>query len=156
MLTPQEIADAFDRLDFHDETLVGVRVLPALTRDDESKADLEIQLTQYGTNTLTIIRFSRCANLRMIMDFDVLAGNLPSNTSGLNADTSTNRIRELMQSQKKDLGVDYIGTAICPLTKKLAAIDELVFFRVQFCGGIVEVIARECQVESVNQPVELR
>ena len=56
-----------------------------------------------------------------------------------------------MQSQKNDWGVEYVGEAVSPLAQKLAAVSELVFFRVQFCGGAVEVIAREYQVESVDE-----
>ena len=82
------------------------------------------------------------------MDFDVLAGNLPPNTSSVDASTNLNRIRDLIQSQKEDWHVKYAGTAVSPLTKKLAALEELLFFRVQFCGGPVDVIAREYHVES--------
>jgi hypothetical protein len=154
MPTPDTTADAFRRLDFHDDTFVGVKVLPAQRRDEATRSGVEIQLRQYSANTLRVIRFSGCTNLRVAMDFDVLAGNLPPNTSSVDADTNSNRIRDLMQSQKKDWGVDYVGTAVSPLTQKLAALNELVFFRVQFCGGAVEVIAREYQVESANQHLQ--
>jgi hypothetical protein len=87
------------------------------------------------------------------MDFDVLAGNLPPNTSEVDANTNVNRMRDFMQSQKKDWGVKYAGTSVSPLVKKLATLDELVFFRVQFFGGAVDVIAREYQVETANKKI---
>jgi hypothetical protein len=137
-------------LDFHDDTFVGMTVLPAQRRGEAIRSVVKIQLHQHSRNTLRVIRFSGCTNLRVAMDFDVLAGNLPPNTSGVDASTNLNRIRDLMQSQKKDCDVRYAGTAVSPLIKKLAALNELVFFRVQFCGGTADVIAREYQVELAN------
>ncbi len=154
MPTPQQTAEAFRQLDFHDDTFVGMRVLPAQQRGEAIRSVVEIQLHQYSQNTLRVLRFSGCANLRVAVDFDVLAGNLPPNTAGVDAYINANCIRELMQSQKKDWGVEYVGTAVSPLTKKLATTDELVFFRVQFNGGAVDVIARQYQVEPANEPLQ--
>ena len=154
MPTPEITAEAFRRFDFHDDTFVGMRVLPAQRRGEAVKSVVEIQLHQYSENTLRVIRFAGCANLRVAMDFDVLAGNLPPNTSSVDAHTNLNRSRDLMQSQKQDWGVEYVGEAVSPLTNKLGALDELVFFRVQFCGGAVDVIAREYQVESANKRMQ--
>lgn len=151
---PEATAEAFRRLDFHDETLVGMRVLPAQRREEAIRSVIEIQLHQYCQNTLRLIRFSGCTNLRVAMDFDVLAGNLPPNTSGVDAHTNANRMRDLMQSQKKDWGVEYAGTSTSPLVEKLSALDELVFFRVQFFGGAVDVIAREYVVERANEALQ--
>jgi hypothetical protein len=154
MPTPESIAEAFRQLDFHDDTFVDLKVLPAQRREEAVRSIVEIQLRQYSENTLRVIRFTGCTNLRVAIDFDVLVGNLPPNTSSVAADTDLNRIRHLMESQKKDWGVDYVGTAVSPLTQKLAALDELVFFRVKFCGGAVDVIAREYEVESADKPMQ--
>ena len=154
MPTPEITAEAFRRLDFHDDTFVGMRVLPAQRRGEAVKSVVEIQLHQYSENTLRVIRFAGCANLRVAMGFDVLVGNLPPNTSSVDAQTDLNRSRDLMQSQKPDWGVEYVGEAVSPLINKLGALDELVFFRVQFCGGAVDVIAREYQVESANKRMQ--
>lgn len=147
MPTPDQTAEAFRQLDFHDDTFVGMRVLPTQSRGMANKSAVEIQLHQYSENKLRLIRFAGCANLRVAMDFDVLAGNLPPNTSGCDASSNLDRVRDFMQVQKKDWGVEYAADAVSPLTKKLAALEELVFYRVQFCGGVVEIIAREYQVE---------
>jgi len=82
------------------------------------------------------------------MDFDVLADNLPPNTSRVDADTDLDRIRSLMESQESDWDVGYGRRASSPLTKKLAALGEFVFFRVQFFGGALEVIAREYRLKT--------
>ena len=84
------------------------------------------------------------------MDFDVLADNLPPNTSRVDAHTDLTRIRSLMQSQENDWDVNYAGTSTSPLTKKLPMLDELVFFRVQFFGGAVDVVARGYKVEKAG------
>jgi hypothetical protein len=80
------------------------------------------------------------------MDFDILADNLPPNTSCVDAHTDPQFLSGLMQSQEKDWDVNYAGTSTSPLAKKLAALDKLVFFRVQFFGGVIEVVARAYQL----------
>ena len=154
MRTPEAIAEAFCQLDFHDDTCVAVRVLPAQRRADPGASVVEVELLQYSKNTLQVIRFSGCMNLRVAMDFDVLAGNLPSNTSGIDAHTDQNCMRDLMQSQKKDWGVEYKGTSVSPLVDKLAKLGEWVCFQVQFFGGAVDVIARDYSVRAANNVPE--
>jgi hypothetical protein len=90
--------------------------------------------------------FIGCANLRVALDFDVLASNLPPNTSSVDAYVDANLMREFMQSQKRDWDVGY-GKMRSPLDAKLDAIDTLVFFRIQFFGGVVEIIAKEFLIE---------
>ena len=98
-----------------------------------------------------MLRFIGCANLRVGIDFDVLANNLPPNTSRVDSHVDANLMRELMQSQKRDWDVGYGPKMRTPLDDKLDSLDELVSFRVQFFGGAVDVIAREFLVESVEK-----
>src|ERR1043165_4211420 len=100
MSTPAATAEAFRNLDFHDDTLVAIRVVPPQRRAATEVAAIEVELLQYSQNTRRIVRFSGCRNLRIAMDFDVLAGNLPPNTSGIDAHTNLNRMRDLIESQK--------------------------------------------------------
>jgi hypothetical protein len=145
MPTPAANAESFRQLDFHDDTLVDLRVLPAQHRGEGSA--VEIQLSRGSGNR--ILEFSGCANMRVAMDFDVLSGNLPPNTSRVDAHTDPTLMRRLMQSLEKDWDVNYASTSTSPLTKKLANMSELVFFHVQFFGGAVEVIARDYQLKAV-------
>ena len=55
----------------------------------------------------------------------------------------------LMQSQTRDWGVKYAADMSSPFDSKLQVMNELVCFRVQLCGGVVEIIARRYEVESV-------
>jgi hypothetical protein len=154
MRTPEATAEAFRQLDFHDDTCVAIRILPPQRRVDSKISAIEIDLRQYSQNTLRVVRFSECRNLRIAMDFDVLAGNLPPNASGVDAHTNLDRMRDLMQSQKKDWGVEYEGTSVSPLVGKLSELGELVCFHVQFFGGAVDVIARDYSVRAVNDVPE--
>jgi hypothetical protein len=143
MNTAKNIAERFGDLDFHDDTFICMNVLPSQTRNDVSGSVIEIQLLKYLDKKKRLIRFIGCANLRVALDFDVLVNNLPPNTSGVEAHIDGNRIRELMRSQKHDWGLRYSGKIRTPLENKLEQMDELVCFRLQFFGGVVEVIARE-------------
>lgn len=152
MHTPMVIAERFSELDFHDNTFVSMRVLPAQTRGDTTGSVIEIKLLQYPKQQTRVLRFLGCANLRVGIDFDVLAGNLPPNTSGISSHVDANLMRELMQSQKRDWNVRYEGAKVrTPLDIKLDSLGELVCFRVQFFGGAVDIVAREFLVESVEK-----
>lgn len=154
MSTPEATAEAFRELDFHDDTFVAIRVLPPQRRTEPEVSAIEIELLQYSQNTRRIVRFFGCRNLRIAMDFDVLAGSLPPNTSGVDAHTNINRMRDFMQSQKKDWGVEYKGTSVSPLVAKLTQLAGLVCFRVQFFGGVVDVIAENFAVRAANNVPE--
>jgi hypothetical protein len=88
MATPQTIAQNFRELDFHDDSFVDLRVSPAPSRDQDPPAVVEIQLRQYSERKLRSLRFSGCRNLRVALDFDVLAHNLPPNTAAVDAHTT--------------------------------------------------------------------
>lgn len=152
MRTPKAIAEAFCQLDFHDDTCGAIRVLPVQRRGQTEASVVEIELLQYSRHTRRIIRFSGCRNLRVAMDFDVLAGNLPPNTSGVDAHVNPNRMRELIESQRKDWGVEYEGTSVSPLVGKLTELGELVCFRIQLFGGALDVLARDYTLTAVDVP----
>jgi hypothetical protein len=146
MSTSKNIADRFRDLHFHDDTFVGMSVLPAQIRGDVAGSVIEIRLSPYHSESKRVLQFIGCANLRVAFDFDILASNLPPNTSRGEAHVDTNLMRELMESQKRDWDVGY-GKGRSPLDDKLEVMDELVCFRLQFFGGVVEVIAREFLIE---------
>ena len=145
------IAESFRHLDFHDDTFVDMSVLPAQTRGDAPSSVIEVQLLQYSEKKRRVLRFSGCANLRVALDFDVLAHNLPPNTSGVGAHTDKDAMWSLMQSQTRDWGVKYSADMPSPLDRKADVMNEFVCFRVQFCGGLVEIIARSYEVQSLEK-----
>ncbi len=150
MPTSKAIAERFRELDFHDDTFLSMSVLPAQTRNDVTGSVIEISLSPPQSHSKRLVQFIGCANLRVALDFDVLAHNFPPNTSRADAHVDRNLMRELMHSQERDWGVNY--SSMCsPLDKKLQVMDELVCFRLQFSGGAVEIIAREFLIENINK-----
>jgi hypothetical protein len=148
MHTSKAIAERFRELDFHDDTFVSMAVLPAQTRGDVTGSVIELRLSPCHSQKKRLVQFIGCANLRVGLDFDVVANNLPPNTSRVESHVDANLMRELMQSQKRDWDVGY-GSMRSPLDDKLDAMDELVCFRVQFFGGVIEIIAREFLIEDI-------
>ena len=146
MPTAKDIAARFRDLDFHDDTFVGMSISPTQARGDAAGSVIEIRLSPHQSQVKRLLQFIGCTNLRVALDFDVLAGNLPPNTSRVDAHGDAALMRELMQAQKRDWDVGY-GSMRSPLDDKLDAVDELVCFRVHFFGGVVEVIAREFLIE---------
>jgi|SRR5882724_4090628 len=148
MQTPKEIADSFRVLDFHDDTFAGLKVLPAQLQDAATGSAVEIELLQRSDKKPRVLRFVGCVNLRVAMDFDILADNFPINTSGVDADINPNRMKNLMESQKRDWTVSYASGMTTVFMRKLESLEEFVFFRVQLFGGAIEIVARMYQLES--------
>lgn len=149
-MSAEQIAESFHSLDFHDDTFVDFRVSPPTSRGDASHSVVEIRLRESSKRAIRVLRFSGCSNLKVSFEFDVLAHNLPPNTSAVDAHMNLNRIRDLMETQKGDWGVDYGPNALSPMDAKLAAPANLVSFRVQLFGGAIEVVARSFEVDSID------
>ena len=151
MRSPEAVAKAFKQFYVHDDTFVAIRVLPAQRRGKMEASVVEIELLKYGEHTRRIVRFTGCRNLRIAIDFDVLAKNLPQNTAGVGADRNRKRMRDFMRSQKKDWNVEYTRTSPSPLVRKLNELGKLGWFRIQLFGGAVDVIARDYTVVDANK-----
>jgi hypothetical protein len=147
MPVTKDIADRFRDLDFHDDTFVGMTILPTQARGDITGSVIELRFSKHQNHPSQVLQFIGCANLRVGLDFDVLASNLLPNTSSVDAHVDTDLMRTLMQSQKEAWDVNY-GKMRSPLDDKLDRMDELVCFRVQLFGGVVEVIARDYRVQT--------
>lgn len=154
MRSPEAVAKAFKQFYVHDDTFVAIRVLPAQRRGKMGASVVEIELLKCGEHTRRIVRFTGCRNLRIAIDFDVLAKNLPQNTAGVGADRNRKRMRDFMRSQKKDWNVEYTRTSPSPLVRKLNEIGRLGWFRIQLFGGAVDVIARDYTVVDANNVPE--
>src|SRR5262245_34035822 len=126
MATPTELAERFWQLDFHDDTLVDIRIHPPQPRGKDGRrvgrgeaSVVEVQFFRYWENLRRTIRFIGCANLRVAMDFDVLARNLPPNTSCVRAHTNREEIEALVRSQEGEWDVTYEPVSASPLQEKL-------------------------------------
>jgi len=98
MSTPQEVTDKFNELNFHDDTLTNVKILPSQKPKNGGESIVEVRVSRSGK--VRTVQFFGCANLRVAMDFDVLADNLDPNTSGASAHTDAERIRDLMRRKR--------------------------------------------------------
>src|SRR6185503_12709460 len=94
---------------------LGIKVLPAQMPKRGHESIVEIRLGRSCLKEPLTIQFLGCANLRVAMDFDVLARNLDPNTSGSRARTDVEQIRELMRAQEVDWDVGYGALSNSPL-----------------------------------------
>jgi hypothetical protein len=138
----------FKRLDFHDDGLLSVRIRPPHTKTNN--AVLELELQDYETKAHKTLSFRRCGNLRIIMDFDVLANNWFAQTDQATCETSVARMRQYVKSQMGHWHVKYMPPSPKnkPIQKKLAGIGGYRLFRVTFFGGTIEVLAKYFEFKS--------
>src|SRR5688572_27923511 len=123
MPSPETIAKSFRELDFHDDTFIDLRVVPSQQRGEGAQSLVEIELLHYPETKLRI-RFFGCANLRVAMDFDVLAHNLPANTSRVEAPTNLNPMRDLIRSQTKDWDVTHAPGDASPINGQMDVMNH--------------------------------
>ncbi len=143
---PDEIVERVSRLNFHDDKLVDIRIHPPRRELRGMESSVEIDLARYRDEKIRHLRFSGCANLRLAMDFDILAGNLFPNTDWLSAHTNTDKMRKLVRS----LNLDNIACSpwvLSPFRTKLEKLDNLVFFHIAFFGGKIDILARNFKVK---------
>jgi hypothetical protein len=155
MIRPIKQVERFCRLDFHDDTLVDIRILPSRKRGPQSQSAIEIHLYRSWEGKLhRVLTFTDCKNVRLALDFDVLADNLDPNTSSVSAHADVDKIRDLIMAQEVEWDVNYEHGSRSPLPEKLQSLGKLVLFRVQFFGGAIDVIASRYQVKRNSKKPE--
>jgi hypothetical protein len=137
------LAAKFARLDLHDDNLTSITIDPPHKKT--GTATIHIELSHDGTGARKLLSFRRCANLRMNMDFDVLADNWFAQTKGALASSKSNQLRKFVQGQRRHWGTEYMPPSPSnkPTRKKLASLKSYSLFRVRFFGGTIEVLAKE-------------
>jgi hypothetical protein len=63
-------------------------------------------------------------------------------------------MKAFILSQQADWDVEYEPASSSPLGKKLKLLDGVVFFRVQFFGGALDVIASRYRVKTANTALQ--
>ena len=149
MPTPVDLAEKFNSIDAHDETVEGFSFVPAVKRG--VGAEVSVVLFRRWENKRRVLRFMRCANLEVILDADVLAGNAPSNTAMLEATADVDAVRQAMKRQKRHWNVSY-DRSIDPLPKKLLDAEKYVLFRVGLFGGSLNIVARSFSNKRLTDP----
>jgi hypothetical protein len=142
------VARRFSNLDLHDDNLVSVKVVAPLKNTDSAKIDFEFRDDTTGRKKL--LSLSGCANLRWLMDFDVLASNWFAQTEKAISSTDVNKMRKLVLAQVAHWHVRYMPPSPKdkPIRKKLSSIRKFVLFRVNFFGGTIEVLAKKFNLKA--------
>ena len=144
MPTPSQIADKFNLIDAHDDTVEGLVFHPAEKRG--AKAMVEVTLFRHWLGTRRMLTFTDCRNLDLVVDGDVLRGNTPNNTAVLEATADIAEIVAVMRRHRRSWNVSYDKT-IDPMPGKLAAAGSNVLFRLRLFGGVLVVVARSFRVK---------
>jgi hypothetical protein len=138
----QAVIKKFNGLDIHDDDLVSVNVHPPRSRRNSALIEFEFQDDSTGKRQL--VSFRGCANVRYLMDFDVLTDNSFAQTDRASSFGDVGRMAKLIRSQMAHWHTQYMPS--CPkdqpIRKKLASLDKYVLFRITFFGGIVEILAK--------------
>ncbi len=137
----------FSKLDFHDDNLASVKILPPRKKAATTRIDFEF--LDDSTGATKFVSFHGCANLRYIMDFDVLAANWFAQTKSFAAKADVNRMKRFVQSQMAHWHVQYMPPMSRdePIRKKLSAIRSYHLFKIDFFGGSAEVLAKNFSVK---------
>jgi hypothetical protein len=142
------VADRFNKLDFHDDALTGLTIHPPRGRNNFTRIDFELQ--DDSTDAVKVLSFHSCANLRFVMDFDVLADNwCGGNTESSVAKTDVTRMRKFVKAQMSHWRTTYMPPMPTdkPVRKKLASLGSFLLFQVAFFGGTVEILAKNYRLK---------
>lgn len=147
MPTPTQVAEKFNLIDAHDDTVERFVFHPAEKRG--AKARVEVTLFRHWLGTRRVLTFTDCRNLDVEVDADVLRGNAPNNTAVLEATADVDEIAALMRRHRRSWNVSYDKT-IDPMPDKLAAAGSSVLFRVKLFGGVLVVAARSFNIKRLR------
>ena len=154
----QKIAN-FNSYCFHDDTVLGVNIVPSTSRRRYSK--VEIEFSEYCSGRPRHLILTGCANVSLIADFDVLTDNACFNTQGVQAFDDPQQIEKILSNQLEHLNIDYMTendepSDRHPTRKKLQDVSPYILFRVMFFGGTLEVVARNFIAKGPKLPSCLR
>jgi hypothetical protein len=142
-------AKKFNRLDFHDDVLTFVRVhLPTARQKNITR--IEFGFLDDASHKKKILLFQQGANIRFIMDFDVLADQCVFGTDSSIARVDVARMRKFIHSQRSHWRVEYMPPMPKdkPIRKKLRSIRRYTLFKVAFFGGTAEVLAKNFELKT--------
>lgn len=130
----------FRNLLIHDDILADVRVRPAVASSRHSTMILSLH-RPWKAETIEIT-FRRCANASVQMDFDVLRDNASfGNADRTGATDERSKLKRMITGQKRFWNVDYDKGMELPIDAKLRKRGSYTLFRVEFFGGVIEILA---------------
>lgn len=140
--TKDAVVNNFNKLDFHDDGLLGIKILPPHAPNDLGQINFEFKDDSTGSTKL--LSFHRCANFRFNADFNVLADNWHfGNTEAFVAKNEIRQMRKFVLAQMPQWRTTYMPPQPKnkPIKKKLRNIRSYVLFRVAYFGGTAEILA---------------
>ncbi len=142
------VASRFNKLDFHDDGLLTIKILPP--RAPNNLAQIRMEFKDDSTGATKLLSFDACANFRFNADFDVLADNWrPGNTEASIAETDIKKLKEFVLVQMPHWRTSYMPPLPKnkPIKKKLKNIRSYIWFRIAFFGGTAEILAKNYQLK---------
>lgn len=136
-----------NNLDFHDETIVSIKIVPSAC--SAIGATLELILNRHWENKIRRVSFSDCSNVSLNADMDVLFDNAPCNTSSFSVVNDASLIQKVMRNQKKYWNVSY-GRNMSPLNVKINSAEDYCIFHINFFGATLLVVAKEILVNCAS------
>src|ERR1700722_14430175 len=136
------VSRKFKELNLHDDNLMSVKVVPSRKRRNDTKISFEFE--DDASEAKKILFFDGCANLRFLIDFDVLPDNFVGQTEFETRRHEASRMKKFVQAQKSHWHVQYMPPMPedMPIKKKLLAIRRYHLFTIRFFGGTAEVLAK--------------
>jgi hypothetical protein len=143
-----KIGRTFQLLDLHDDNLLSVTIFPPRTK--VNAAEVVLELEDDVSQDAKSVRFIGCGNLRVNMDFDVLANNYFAQTDVTACEIDAKRMKQFVRAQTPHWRVKYMSPSpkYLPIRKKLSRIGSYRLFKVSFFGGTVEVLAKSFSVQT--------
>jgi hypothetical protein len=141
------VATKFNKLDFHDDTLIALRVYPPRSRNNLTNIDFEFR--DDSTTRRKTLSFRSCANFRFVMDFDVLADQWFFGTHGSRAHADPRSMLKFVRNQMPHWRVEYMPPMPKdkPIRRKLQSIRNYMLFRIAFFGGTAEILAKRYTIK---------
>jgi hypothetical protein len=141
----------FSRLDFHDDNLMSINI--NLSAGKKNATRIDFYFRDDSTRIAKILSFRGCANIRYIMDFDVVAANWFAQTKAATSNDDHTQMKRFVTAQKRHWRVKYMPPLQddSPVRKKLSSIRSYGLFRVAFFGGTAEVLAKSFIVQKPSK-----
>ena len=148
MRSRDEIARDSSAEALHDGRVLAIRLVPAVSRRHAVKLEIDIQDVWGSPGRIT---FTRTVNVRISIDFDVLRDNSTWMIERLTASIDDAAIRALVESQSRDLNVEYLDVnevryELPDRQSKLTDPSGLVLFQLRLNGGTLDVVARDFKI----------
>lgn len=137
----QTVLERFNNLNLHDQDFLSCKINPPRTGKNATSICFEFQDSMSKVSVLT---FRDCANIRYVMDFDVLASNWFAQTKQVKANCDAKKMKKFIESQMRHWHVRYMPPSSVhePVKRKLRTIKRYTLFKIYFFGGVVEILAR--------------